>query len=254
MPASHIAILNQFHGPSNSITLREASIGACIGESVEIIRSGRADLMLVGTTGSRLLPFKMIHAIQQEELTQTDCRPFDAQRDGTVLGEGAGAVLLEERQHAEKRGATIYGEVLAGSYRYSRNVGTAIKNVLQDVLDKGHTAPEQIGHINAHGLGSREADKIEAQTIASVFGSKTPVVSLKGHFGNLGAGGGTVEFIAGILALHYSKLFPTLGFATPDKNCPICVAATPNAPAGDSFVKLAFNHQGQASAVLVKKV
>jgi len=123
MPASHIAIINDFHGPSNSITLREASIGAAIGESVEIIASGRADVMVVGTTGSRLHPYKLLHAKQHEELTQTACRPFDKHRDGTVLGDGAGALILEEIQHAEKRGADCLAEIVCGSYfaQYSRD-------------------------------------------------------------------------------------------------------------------------------------
>ncbi len=120
MPASHIAILNDFHGPSNSITLREASIGACIGESVEIIAANRADIMLVGTTGSRLHPFKMIHALEHEELAKSECRPFDRDRDGTVLGEGAGALVLEEYEHAVRRDAPILAEVVCGSYLTSR--------------------------------------------------------------------------------------------------------------------------------------
>jgi 3-oxoacyl-[acyl-carrier-protein] synthase II len=160
MPASHIAILNQFFGPSNSITLREASIGAVVGESVEIIGSNRADIMLVGTTGSRLHPFKMLHAYQHEELTKTACRPFDRQRDGTVLGEGSGALILEEREHAEKRGATIFAEIVCGSYRAMFSKGTSdhrrvIRRVLECVLLRSGALPDEIGHINAHGLGSR---------------------------------------------------------------------------------------------------
>jgi len=268
MPSSHIAILNDFHGPSNSITLREASIGAAIGESVEIIASGRADVMVVGTTGSRLHPYKLLHAKQHEELTETACRPFDQHRDGTFLGEGAGAIVLEEREHAEKRGADCWAEIVCGSYRsrFHRSDKNcrqgdfrreAVRSVLEHVLQRGNVLPEQIGHINAHGLGGKSADNAEAMGIHDVFGKLTrpiPVTAAKGCFGNLGAGSGTLELIAGILALRNRVLFPTLHFSSADSSCPISVVRSTDVPAGDSFVKIACNPQAQASAVLVKEL
>ena len=262
MPSSHIAILNNFHGPSNSITLREASIGAVVGESVEIIASGRADVMVVGTTGSRLHPYKLMHAKQHEELTQTACRPFDQHRDGTVLGEGAGALILEERQHAEKRGADCFSEIVCGSYRSRFNRAgkdfrrETVRNVLEQVLQRGNMPPEQIGHINAHGLGSKSSDSAEAQGIHDVWGKRTkpvPVTAAKGCFGNLGAGSGTLELIAGILSLRHRTLFPTLNFSSADSSCPLSVVQSTDVPAGDSFIKIAMNPQSQVSAVLVKK-
>ena len=261
MPASHIAILNDFHGPSNSITLREASIGAVVGESVEIIASGRADVMVVGTTGSRLHLIKLLHAKQQEELTETACRPFDAHRDGTILGEGAGALILEDKEHAEKRGANCWAEIVGGSYRcrFSRAGQDfrreTVRAVLEQVLHKGETSPEQIGHINAHGLGSKSSDNAEAAGILDVFGKRKkpiPVTAAKGCFGNLGAGSGTIELITGILALRNRTLYPTLNFASADSSCPISVVQSADVPAGNSFVKIAMNMQGQVSAVLVR--
>ncbi|MDR2441467.1 MAG: hypothetical protein LBE12_19065 [Planctomycetaceae bacterium] len=262
MPASHIAIINHFHGPSNSITLREASIGACVGESVEIIASGRADMMLVGTTGSRLHPIKMLHAIQQEELTTTECKPFDRYRDGTVLGEGSGSLVLEELEHAQNRNAIIWGEVICGSYRtrYDRTKTDrkreAVRSVLCDVLRRSGMEPEQIGHINAHGLGTRDSDYAEALAINDVFGNRKksiPMNAIKGFFGNLGAGSGAVELIAGVLALQEELLFPTLNFSTPDPECPVTPNQENNTPSGQSFIKIAVNPQSQASAVLVRK-
>ena len=262
MPASHIAILNNFHGPSNSITLRESSIGAVVGESVETIASGRADIMVVGTTSSRLHPYKLIHAKQHEELTQTACQPFDSNRDGTTLGEGSGALILEEMQHAEKRGAVCFAEIVCGSYRARFNHAgkdfrrEIVRNVLEHVLQIGNMLPEQIGHINAHGLGDRSSDCAEAKGIHDVFGKRTqpiPVTAAKGHFGNLGAGSGTIELISGILALHYQTLYPVLNFSAADPSCPISVVRSADVPAGDSFVKIAMNPQSQVSAVLVKR-
>ena len=261
MPASHIAILNDFHGPSNSITLQEASIGAVVGESVEIIASGRADVMVVGTTGSRLHPYKMLQAKQYEELTQTACRPFDQFRDGTILGEGAGALILEEKEHAEKRGADCWAEIICGSYRcrfdrtgqdYRRET---VRSVLENVLRRGETLPEQVGHINAHGLGSRASDTAEALGIHDVFGGRTepiPVTAMKGHFGNLGAGSGALELIAGILSLRHRTLYSALNFSSADSSCPISVVQNADVPPGNSFIKIAMNPQTQVSAVLVR--
>jgi len=262
MPASHIAILNNFHGPSNSITLREASVGAVVGESVEIIASGRADVMVVGTTGSRLHPYKLMHAKQQDELTQTACRPFDRHRDGTILGEGAGALILEEVQHAEERGADCWAEIVCGSYRArSDRAGNdfrseTVRNVLEQVLRRGNTLPEQVGHINAHGLGNRSSDSAEAKGIHAIFGNRTmpiPVTAAKGCVGNLGAGSGTLELIASVLSLQHRTLFPTLNFSSPDSSCPVAVVQSADVPAGDSFIKIAMNPQSQVSAVLVKR-
>jgi 3-oxoacyl-[acyl-carrier-protein] synthase II len=263
MPSSHIAILNDFHGPSNSITLREASIGAVIGESVEIIASGRADVMVVGTTGSRLHPIKLLHAKQHEELTATACRPFDLHRDGTTLGEGAGTIVLEEKEHAEKRGADCWAEIVCGSYRcqFDRSGKdfrrATVRSVLENVLRRGNMLPEQIGHVNAHGLGNRASDSTEAQGIHDVFCKRTepiPVTAAKGCFGNLGAGSGTLELVAGILSLRHRVLYPTLNFSSPDSACPISVVQSTDVPAGDSFVKIAMNPQSQVSAVLVRNV
>ena len=261
MPSSHIAILNGFHGPSNSMTLREASIGAVVGESLSTIESGRTDIMLVGTTGSRLHPVKMIQAIQQEELAAECCRPFDRDRNGTVLGEGAGALVLEEREHALRRGAPIHAEVVAASYRcrFDRS-GTdhrreVIGQVLREVLRKGGREPDQIGHVSAHGLGSRRSDAAEAQAIADVFGHRKvpiPVCAAKGFFGNLGAGAGAVELIASVLALGQKTLFPTPHHESTAPDCPIRIGAA-GEPSGVSFVKIAVNPQGQASGLLVVK-
>ena len=269
MPASHIAIINDFHGPSNSITLREASIGAVIGESVEIIASGRADVMLVGTTGSRLHPIKLLHAKQHEELSATACRPFDANRDGTTLGEGAGALILEDMEHAVKRGANCRAEIICGSYRCRFDRAgqdfrrETVRAVLENVLRRSNLSPEQIGHINAHGLGSQSSDKMEALGILDVFGKRKepiPVTAAKGCFGNLGAGSGAIELIASILALQNRTLYPTLNyymsgdFTLPGTHRPLSVVQRTDVPAGSSFVKIAMNPQSQVSAVLVRSV
>ena len=146
MPASHLAIYNDLRGPNNSLTLREAAANLALGEAFQIILRGSADAMLVGATGTRLHCMKIVHSLQQEELASGNgdptriSRPFDRNRTGMVLGEGAAAVLLEELATAQARGATIYGEVLSAASssvvapKLLARRQQAIGNVLQAVL------------------------------------------------------------------------------------------------------------------------
>ena len=268
MPASHLAIYNDFRGPNNSITLREASANMALGEAFRMITEGRADRMLVGATGTRLHSMKLIHCIQQAELASNDAipaeasRPFDRDRTGMVLGEGAGAVVLEERTAAEARGATILAEVVGSASATAVGANLiarprqALKNVLDAALDDARLNVEQIGHIHAHGLATKTSDVEEARAIADVFGSRktpVPVVAAKGHTGNLGAGSGMIELIASVLALRNDRLFATLNHETPDPACPINVAAGGGGASGDSFINLSITPQGQASAVVVQR-
>lgn len=267
MPASHIAIYNDLRGPNNSVTLREASADLAVSQALQSIRQGRADIMLVGATGTRLHPMKIVHALQQEEVAAGNgepsraSRPFDLNRRGMVLGEGAGALVLEELASAKARGARIYGEVLgaASSFVGSRNLvahrGQALKNVLVALLRHCDLTPDRIGAIHAHGLSTRTSDREEAWAIHEVFGKRTaaiPVTAAKSYFGNLGAGGGVVELAAGVLALMNRRLYPVLNHETPDPECPVTVVREAGADAGMSLIKLSVTPQGQAAGVLVQ--
>ncbi|MHB1033798.1 MAG: beta-ketoacyl-[acyl-carrier-protein] synthase family protein [Pirellulales bacterium] len=267
MPASHLAIYNDLRGPSNSITHREAASNLAIGEAARIIARGGADLMIAGATGTRLHPMKAIHAAQQEQLAAADqepakaCRPFELHRTGMVLGEGAGAIVLEESKAAEARGATIYGEVIGsasssvlGSDLVAQPV-EALVNAMRSCLRDGGVMPDQIGHLHAHGLGTREGDFAEARAIREVFGQRAeslPVTAAKSYFGNLGAGSGAVEFAASTLALIERTVFPILNYDTPDPACSIAGVRCVTRAAGDSFMNVNVTPQGQASAVLVR--
>ncbi len=269
MPGSHIAIFNDFRGPSNSLTQREASSNLAIGEALHTILRGSADRMIAGATGTRVHPMKAVHAAQTEQLAPGDaedpgrsCRPFDKSRSGMVLGEGAGAVVLEELQSALDRGARIYAEIVgAGSSAVAdKNLvarrEVAFANAARAALRDAGATPDEVGHINAHGLGSTSCDADEAQALAEVFGErakKMPLVAPKSYFGNLGAGSGVVELAASVLALHHGHLFPVLNYQTPDPECPVAPARSSDVGAGSSFLKLSITPQGQAAAVLVKK-
>ena len=266
MPSCHIAIYNDFRGVCSSVTLREASIGATLGEAVHNIKSGKVDVMVVGTTGSRLHPVKMVQAIRAEQVAQGDLapetasRPFDSEREGMVLGEGAGTLILESENHANQRGARVYGEVVCGTYPAHVGCGLtfcrrdALAQAMSLLLERIGISPNQIGHINAHGLSTGPCDIDEANAIRDVFGRhRIPVTAAKSYFGNLGAGSGAVEMIAGVLALQENKLFPILNNVMGDPDCPITPVREFGVAAGDSFIKLSVSPQAQASAVFIRK-
>lgn len=268
MPAAHVAIYNDMRGPNNSITVREASANLAIGEAFRIISRGGADVMVAGATGTRVHPMKMVHAVTQEEVAgnganpQTVSRPFDLHRCGMVLGEGAGAMVLEDLGAAKARGAKIYGEVVghASTSVAARRLVAArrqsLVNVMRGALRDAALHPDQLGHLHAHGLSTRTCDIEEAQAIQEVFGGRSrpaPVVAAKSSFGNLGAGSGAVELIASLLALRHGTLFPVLNYSTPDPQCPLAVVRALDVPAGEFALSSNVTPQGQASAILIRR-
>lgn len=267
MPACHVAIYNDLRGPNNSITQREASANLAVAEAYTTVVRGAADIMLAGATGTRVHALRTLHIVLQEELALDGddptklCRPFDLNRTGLVLGEGAGAVVLEDLDSANRRGAKIVAEVIGygSSTVLDRHgiadCGQAIENSIRVALQTAGLAPNAIGHVHAHGLGTRKCDAEEAQAIQRVFGtdkSSPPIVAAKSYFGNLGAASGIVELIASILAQRDGNLFPILNYETPDPECPIH-AARADMPAGDTFVNVNVSPVGQASAVVIRR-
>jgi len=267
MPASHIAIYNDLRGPNNSLTLREASSNLAVGEAFQTIAQDRADIMLAGATGTRLHPMKMLHVVQQEEVAPGNgdpartSRPFDRRRTGMVLGEGAGAVVLEELTSAQARGATIYAEVLGGgsSSVADRNLvarrDQAMTNALVAALEHTGSTVDEIGHLHAHALSTRSGDIEEARAINQVFGDRSPrlpVTAAKSYFGNLGAGSGLVELVASVMTLRHGRLFPILNYEDPDPECPVAGVTGDHAEPGSTFVNLNVTPQGQASALVIR--
>ena len=266
MPASHIAIYNDLRGPSNSLTVREASGHLAISEAVVTIQRGAADIMVVGATGTRVHPMKTVHALQTEQVAYGDgdptrwSRPFDAHRSGMVLGEGAAVLILEELSLAEKRGGRIYGEVVGHAARCATDAGASgrrrqsLAHAIGHALKMAGAKPEAVGHLHAHGASTRVGDREEAAAWHDVLGdsaARTPTVAAKGNFGNLGAGSGLVECVASLLATERGELFPLLNYETPDAECRIRPARAGD-PAGDLFVSAAVTPQGQSGAVAIR--
>jgi 3-oxoacyl-[acyl-carrier-protein] synthase II len=235
MPAAHLAGMFDAQGPNLNCLTACAASSQAIGEAVELVRRGDADVMLSGGTHSMIHPFgvtgfNLLTALstRNDEPTRAS-RPFDNDRDGFVLGEGAAMVVLEELEHARRRGATIHGEILgygstADAYRITdthpegRGAASCIRMALQDAgLGLG-----DIHYINAHGTSTDVNDKVETLAIKTVFGDhayKIPVSSTKSMMGHLIAAAGATELIVCLLAIRDGVLPPTINYETPDPNC-----------------------------------
>jgi 3-oxoacyl-[acyl-carrier-protein] synthase II len=263
MAASHIAIAHDARGPNNSIVLGDVSSLLAIAEAASVIRRGWADVMLAGGTGCRLHPTALVARgdallSHRADDFQGACRPFDRDRDGLVNGEGAGAIVLEAREHAERRGATIRGELLAvaarcepGAHRKGLT-GQAIRLAIRAACDAAALDPAAVGHVHAHGVGTVPMDRAEAQAIAAELGD-VPVTAAKGSFGHLGAGGGTVELVASLLGLEHGLVPATLNYQSPDPECPVnVVRGKPLAGRPATAVKLNISSTGQTVAAVIR--
>jgi len=263
MAASHIAIAHDARGPNNSIVLGDVSSLLAIAEAASVIRRGWADVMLAGGTGCRLHPTALVARgdallSHRADDFQAACRPFDRDRDGLVNGEGAGTIVLESREHAERRGAAIRGELLAAASRCEPGAhrkgltGQALRLAISAVCQAAGWAPGEVGHVHAHGVGTVPMDRAEAQAIAAALGN-VPVTASKGSFGHLGAGGGAVELVASLVGLSRGLVPATLNYRTPDPECPVNVVhGRPLAGRPATAVKVNLSSTGQAVAVAIR--
>jgi 3-oxoacyl-[acyl-carrier-protein] synthase II len=259
MPSSHIGIALDARGPNNSPTLDRAAALSSIIEAAVVLENGRADAMLCGGCGNRTNPSFLSRA-NAYGLAPWTCepssvpRPFDAERCGTVSGEGSGAFLLETREFAEARGAKPiavlrgFSRVTDPSYEMAAQSGSvsfAIKTALKDA---GMTAAD-LDHINADGMGTVQDDRAEATGIAEALGD-LPVYAAKGHFGNLGSGTGGVELAASLLAMENGMLPAVLNCTKIADDCPINVVQAPRPIEKKAFIKINQTNMGRSDAVI----
>ena len=262
MPACHIAIALDARGPNNSITLGEVSSLMAISEATRVIQRGQADRMVAGGTSTRLHAMTCVSRGESQMSHRHDdpqgaCRPFDANRDGLVSGEGAGALVLESRQAAEARGANILARVIGHGNAFEPRregdalTGDAIRRSITQALAEAKLEPEDVGHVNAHGMSEIEPDRLEAQAIRDTLGD-VPVTAPKSFFGHLGAGGGAVEAMASVLAIHHDHVPVTLNYEQEDPECPVRVVRDEPLQ-GAKKVALVLNQAstGQAAALLI---
>ncbi len=233
MPACHVAIDHDARGHNNTITSREASALLALSEAVHVIRRGAADCMIVGACGSDIHPIDIARLNLYDNLSRHDdparaCRPFDMNRDGSIVGEGAAAFILEDYDFARARGADIYAEVLAvaagcdGKGYLNGAGGTGLVRAIQAALRQAQIEPREIGHINADGKSTKRDDLVEARAYHRALGDSAetiPVTGLKSYFGNFDAGSGAVELAGSLLALRHRVVPFTLNYETPDPSC-----------------------------------
>ena len=262
MPACHIGIAQDARGPNSSLTLGEVSSLAALEEAIRVLQRGHADVMIAGGAGSRIHPTILVRSeVLQVSHRAADpaaaSRPFDADRDGLVNGEGAGVFILETREHAEARAARIRARVLgfSGTFEPHGNgrpcEGTGISSAITLALRNAGLGPREVGHVNAHGMSTTDDDRIEARAIRRTLGD-VPVTAPKSFFGYLGAGGGAVEMAASVLAFEHGLVPPTLNYDRPDPECPVNVISGRPLPV-DKPTALVLNHAqtGQATAVVL---
>lgn len=235
MAGGQISIMWQIKGPNFAIVTACATASHCIGESVEIIKRGDVDIMISGGGEGCISPlgfggFCSMKAMStRNDAPKKASRPFDKDRDGFVMGEGAGIVILEELDHARARGAHIYGEIVGyaatgDAYHMSapEPTGEGATKAMKIALERSGLKPQDVEYINTHGTSTTLGDKIETQAIKKVFGEhayKLAVGSTKSMTGHLLGAAGSVEAIICLLAMQHKIVPPTINLDNPDPEC-----------------------------------
>ena len=264
MPACHIGICHQAFGANNTIVQGDASSLLSIAEATSIIQRGWTDVMISGGCGTRMGITRLSHISNKLFAIDTPspseaCRPFDANHHGEVIGEGAGALVLESRAHAEARGvkplATIRGFGMTfGAMRedYTGPTPDAIERAIQLAMQDANCTAEDLDHVNAHGVSRPDWDAREALAIRHQL-NEVPVMAMKSYFGNLGAGSGTVEAAASILGMHEQFVPGTLNHDQTSSECPIHVIGPGGKPKQHNLtLLLSSSTTGQAVAMVLE--
>ncbi len=269
----NISIKNGFMGPNYTTVSACASSANAMIDALNYIRLGVCDVIVTGgseaaVTIAGMGGFNSMHALStRNESPETASRPFDATRDGFVLGEGAGAIILEEYEHAKARGAKIYAEVLGGgmsSDAYHMTAphpeGIGVMAVMRNCLENAGLQPEDVDHINTHGTSTPLGDVAELKAITEVFGAhakKININSTKSMTGHLLGAAGAIEAIAAILAMEHGIIPPTINHTTVDENIDAELNLTLN-KAQKRNIKVAmsntFGFGGHNACVLFKKL
>ena len=269
----NISIKHGFMGPNYTTVSACASSANSMIDALNTIRLGHCDVIITGgseaaVTIAGMGGFNAMHAMStRNDSPETASRPFDANRDGFVLGEGAGAIILEEYEHAKARGATIYAEVIGGglsSDAYHMTAphpdGIGVVAVMKNCLENAGLNPEDVDHINTHGTSTPLGDVAELKAISEVFGPHAKNINInstKSMTGHLLGAAGAVEAIASILAIQHGVIPPTINHETVDENIDPELNLTLN-KAQKRDIKVAmsntFGFGGHNACVLFKKL
>ena len=269
--AGHVSIQYGLRGPSAAVATACASATDAMGDAYKAIQYDDADVMITGGTEAALTPmgvcgFASMRALsERNDDPQRASRPFDLDRDGFVLGEGAGLLVFEELSHATKRGARIYAEVLGygasadgGHITQPDEHGTGAAKAMSQALRSARMNPEDIGYINAHGTSTPLGDAAETIAIKTIFGDYARQVSIsstKSQLGHLLGASGGVELVLSLMALRDSVIPPTINYETPDPKCDLDY--TPNVPRQRTFnaaMSNSFGFGGHNASIIVGKL
>ncbi|WP_282135007.1 beta-ketoacyl-ACP synthase II [Seonamhaeicola maritimus] len=270
---ANISIKHGFMGPNYTTVSACASSANAMFDALNMIRLGHCDVIVTGgseaaVTIAGMGGFNAMHALStRNESPETASRPFDGTRDGFVLGEGAGALILEEYEHAKARGAKIYAEVAGGGLSSDAHHMTAphpegigVVEVMKNCLENAGLNPEDVDHINTHGTSTPLGDVAELKAISKVFGSHAKNINInstKSMTGHLLGAAGAIEAISSILAIEHGIVPPTINHTTVDENIDPELNLTLN-KAQKRDVKVAmsntFGFGGHNACVLFKKI
>ena len=270
LAAGQVSIRYGAKGP-NSATATACSAGAhAIGDSFKIIQRGDADVMICGGAESAITPMSVAGFASMRALsTRNDdpthaSRPFERDRDGFVIGEGAGIMILEELELAKRRGARIYAELVgygmtADAFHLTMpdESGSGAIRVMQKTIRDAGIQPEQVGYINAHGTSTPYNDKFETLAIKQTFGDhakKLAVSSTKSMTGHLLGAAGGIEGVFSVLSIHRKVLPPTINYVNPDPDCDLdYVPNQPREAEVEYALSNSFGFGGTNAALLFKK-
>lgn len=268
-PAFEIAKRLQMRGANVAISTACSSSANAIGAALQAIRDGVADVAIAGGSETPVTSFSLQAWCELRGAMSTNnddpersCRPFSLDRDGLVLGEGAGAIVIEELQNAIRRGARIYGE-LAGYGASCDTVHVTLPSVdaqaaaLQNAIADAHLELDEIDYINAHGTGTKANDKIETEAIKQVLGIRAPHVAInssKPLIGHLIGASGAVELIIGLLCMQNSIVHSTINYTLPDPDCDLdYVIEGPRPRELRSFLSNSFAFGGSNAVLAVRR-
>lgn len=272
MLACHVTIVHDAQGPSNTITCGDASSHLAIGEAFRTIARGVADVCICGGAESRMNPMAFIRQSLGKRLTTNNdnpaeaCRPFAANRDGTVGAEGGGLVILEELEHAKARGARIYAELVgfgASNDAYTAGLptvphpeGRGVASASRKALKDAGVAADQVNLVVPMAAGLKEYDAAEAKGLQTALGAaagNAATMAINGGLGSNGAGTGAIDFIGAVLAMHHNTVAPSLNTDPCDADCTLKINKETQDAKIDYALTTAYAVGGGQNAALVLK-
>jgi len=270
MLACHIGIIHDIQGPSNTITCAEVGAHLAIGEATQIIARGGSDIALAGGAEAKVNPIVMIRQCLLKRATTENnnepasaCRPFDDKAKGSVFGEGAGMVVLENVENARKRGAKIYAEVVGlgqsnninPAYEHLEPNGYGLKIAIEEAMAEAQIEPEDLDLIIPHGTGIADDDLAEAKAIESVLGSavnQIPVLPTKSMLSNTGAASGALDVIAAVCAMADGKIPAAKNCDRKIDGCNLNVVKKPIEKKIRYALCCSYTYGGQTAALVLK--